>query len=276
MTNRSTNYCLTIFNLDLIPQLQHKYIKYSAYSHEICPTTNKPHLQAFVVFKHKLSPKQVLEIFPLQHHAIMRGSFLSNEIYCSKEGNLIEYGTKPMSQEDKGLKGKEYWDEQVKLAIQDPKLCDSKLQCTHIRNLQIIHQINKKRKFPQLDILTNEWFIGDTQTGKSSTARKENPDAYIKQCNKWWNDYDNEEVVIIDDIDLTHEYMAYNINQWADHYEFPAETKGGQMKIRPTKIIITSRYTPDQIFKDVSTIASINRRFTFRHFPQPAPTLPPL
>jgi len=138
---------------------------------------------------------------------------------------------------------------------------------TCLKNLELVHMKYKRRKvMDTLTELEHEWFIGDSGTGKSSTARRENPGAYIKQCNKWWDGYKCEEVVIIDDLDTNHEYMAYFINQWADHYAFPAEIKGGTLMIRPKKLIITSRYSPDQIFKDVSTISSINRRFKFRHF----------
>lgn len=267
MTNQTKNYCLTIFDSNELNNLKHETIQYSAYGEETCPTTQRKHYQTFVVFKTKRRFLFVKTLFPSSHIEPMKGSFLSNEKYCSKEGTLIEYGEKPMDQKTKGEKGKEYWDEQLKLAREDPEKCDSKLQITHTRNLQLIHtNFKRKQHFEQLDTLQNEWFVGDSGTGKSSTARKENPNAYIKQCNKWFNDYDYQETIIIDDLDTQHEYMAYFINQWADHYPFPAETKGGQITIRPKKIIITSRYTADNIFKDCSTIESINRRFKYRHF----------
>lgn len=267
MNKTFRNYCLTIFDFNEVSNLQHESIRYSAYGDEKCPTTGKEHKQAFICFKDACRFSAVKKLFPTSHIETMKGRLEDNEKYCSKEGSYHEYGTKPMTRKKQGEEGAQFWKEQRALAEQDPALCDDKWYCNNPKAVEFIHQqAKRRRKLPTLDVLEHEWFIGDSGTGKSSTARKENPDAYIKQCNKWWDGYNDEDVVIIDDLDTTHEYMAYWINQWADHYPFPAEVKGGGCSIRPRKLIITSRYMPDQIFKDNSQIQSITRRFKFRHF----------
>jgi len=260
------NYCLTIFDFNELPALQGDDVKYSAYGDEKCPTTGKEHKQAFICFKNQKTFSAVKKLFPTAHIEAMKGRLEHNEKYCSKEGSYHEFGEKPMTQKDKGEKGKEYWDEQVKLATENPDLCDPKLRITHFNNLERIHQKAKRmREYDQIDTLDNWWFVGESGSGKSSTARKENPGAYIKQCNKWWNGYDYQEVIIIDDVDIKQEFMDHYLNQWADHYPFPAENKGGEMMIRPKRIIITSRYTPDQIWAE-SRLESIMRRFQIRTF----------
>lgn len=264
---KAKNWIVTIFNFEEVSSLTSEMVKYSAYGDEICPTTGRAHKQAFVCFNNAISWNTMKKLFPKSFFRRMKGNLEQNDVYCSKENKLVEYGTRPISQKEKGEMGKQYWEEQVKLAKIDPDLCDPKLQVTHLRSLERIQErALLKRKLETLDTLDNLWYVGEAGTGKSMKARGENPDAYIKQCNKWWDGYHEEEVIIIEDLDTTHDWMAYNINQWADRYPFPAEVKEGQKKIRPLKLIITSRYTPDQIFKDASTIASINRRFNFVHF----------
>lgn len=260
------NWCLTIFDKELIDNFYDDRIRYAAFGEETCPETGRIHYQAFCCFKDPIKFCTIKKIFPGVHIERMKGSIYQNEKYCSKEGQLIEIGEKP---KDSKEIGKDYWKEQLDLARIDPSTCDPRLQISHYKSLESINQKRKRsEQFKSLDILDNEWLVGPPGSGKSSYARKENPGAYLKQCNKWWNGYDLEEVVIIDDIDDTHTWMAYFINQWADHYPFPAEVKGGEMIIRPKRIIVTSRYMPDQIFKSISDIQSIERRFRFIHFPR--------
>ena len=43
---------------------------------------------------------------------------------------------------------------------------------------------------------------------------------YTKKADKWMNNYEDEEVILIDEM-ITHKHkkLAYNLNKWADHGE---------------------------------------------------------
>ena len=68
-------------------------------------------------------------------------------------------------------------------------------------------------------------------------------DAYIKGNNIWWDGYDGQDVVIIEEMGPK-QINANHMKQWADHYPFSAESKGASVKIRPQKIVVTSNYHP--------------------------------
>lgn len=50
------------------------------------------------------------------------------------------------------------------------------------------------------DSLDNEWHWGASGTGKSRGVRERYPGAFIKSNDKWWDGYDNEDVVIIEEM----------------------------------------------------------------------------
>jgi hypothetical protein len=111
-------------------------------------------------------------------------------------------------------------------------------------------------------ILDNIWIWGPSGCGKSRRVRDENPSFYSKPMSKWWDGYANEDVVLLDDFAPEHgKYLAYFLKIWADHYVFNAEVKGGMLRIRPLRVIVTSQYPIHACFEEEQTISALTRRF---------------
>lgn len=82
--------------------------------------------------------------------------------------------------------------------------------------------------------------------------------------NKWWDGYNDEEAVILDDFpkdDGKGPYLGAFLKQWVDRYTFNAEIKGCVRAIRPKTIVITSNWHPREIWSDVGIIEPLMRRF---------------
>ena len=47
---------------------------------------------------------------------------------------------------------------------------------------------------------------------------------------------------------------------WFDYYPCYVETKGGMMALKATKFIVTSNFTPDEIYWDEPNLDALKRR----------------
>lgn len=262
---RSRNWIFTLNNWTVSEKtrLEHIDVKYIFWGEEIAPTTGTPHLQGFLVLKNAKTLEALKTFIGLNRLSlrIMNGKIEQNIAYCKKDGvNIYERGERPKTQEEKGEAGKKAIQERWALA-KEGKL--EELPPEQIRIYQYIH--NKYRKVSNRDTLENFWVYGESGVGKSSGVRRVFPEnLYVKNISKWWDGYEHEETVLIEDVAPEHAgILNHFLKIWGDHYAFNAETKGGMLKIRPKRIIITSQYNIFQVFQsmDDQTLAAIGRRF---------------
>lgn len=233
--------------------------KYVVVGKEVAPTTLTPHLQGYVYFHNQIRFSTLKEWHPTAYWFKARGNPDQNHKYCTKAGDYLELGEKPLTYSESGKKSaKERWELAKAGEFEE-------LDPEHIKVYEYIHA-----KFHDVDdnpIMQNYWFCGPSGCGKSSKVRNDYTDFYIKGMNKWWDGYKHEEVVLLDDFDPSHGWLAYHLKIWGDHYKFPAEVKGGSMVIRPKIVIVTSQYTIAQCFRHADgspneeAIDAMHRRF---------------
>lgn len=91
----------------------------------------------------------------------------------------------------------------------------------------------------------------------------EHPEAYMKLSNKWWDGYQGQGAVIMDDLDPKRaEPLTQHLKHWADPWgKMPGEIKGGQVPLVYDVFIVTSQYHPGDIWKDPASFDAIMRRF---------------
>lgn len=250
--------------------------KYGIFGYEV-GESGTPHLQGYVQFPNPRSFAAVKKLFRAGDSAASRvhievaKTTQSAIEYCKKEGRFEEFGDPPMTPKEKGAAEKERWKVNLLLAKKGREdELDPKVQFLHARTIDYVRQKELRSRVLVDTEFKMYWLHGPTGTGKSRMARSSFPGAYIKSCNKWWDGYKDHSVVIIDDFDKCHEVLIYYIKIWLDRYPFNAEIKGGSMMIRPRTIIITSNYTPAEIWTDAAgALEPLHRRLTFIDFSNP-------
>lgn len=267
MARRSYNYVFTLNNYSVEEEFCVQAIdcKYLVYGREV-GALGTPHLQGYVSFRTLKSFAQVLELLPRAHVEVMKGTPTQAINYCLKDGDYYEKGERPKSPKEKGDVTKKMWEDAYAAAkVGDfeaiPKDLLTRYYGTYKRMRDDYAIIPES-----IDNLVNEWYYGDSGSGKSLKARTDNPGAYIKNINKWWCGYAGEKVVIIDEWCPDHKVLASHLKIWGDHYPFRAEVKGGSRMIRPEKIIITSNYHPSDCFDKEEDLQPILRRFKVTQF----------
>jgi len=104
------------------------------------------------------------------------------------------------------------------------------------------------------------WIYGPPGSGKSHVARSFSDSLYIKAQNKWFDGYDGELNILLDDLDTA--VLGHYLKIWADRWACSGETKGGTVNLRHHRFIVTSNYTPEHFWgDDVAMCDAINRRF---------------
>jgi len=262
--SKNRNFCFTWNNYDdtSILYLTQISCKYIAYAEESAPTTGTKHLQGYISFNVPKTTNQARVLLTGCHVEPMLGSLSQNESYCSKSGELIERGVKPVSNDNKGRAEKLRWQRAKDLAkagTLDEIDADIYIRCySTLKNIQKDHLIKPD---PQ-DVLCF-WIYGPTGTGKSHAVETSFPDCYKKQMDdlKWFDLYNGEDVIYLEDLDKYQVKWGGLLKRLADRWPMLASIKGSMRYIRPRMVIVTSNYHPEEIWSDLQTLDPLLRRF---------------
>lgn len=260
--DKATRWFITINNpsdadIDALKELDYKFI---VIAKENAPSTGTEHIHCLVTFKGQKRFANIKRCIRRADIEPVRGTFAQAYEYVTKDGNIIfESGDKP----GKGI------GDTFKQMVQEAKAgtidTESLMYCRYEKFFQ--------RFMPSSDYIfegdletKNAWIYGPPGSGKSRLvreyAKQTNQRVYEKLANKWWDCYNGEEIVLMEDLDpKVCEVLIHHIKLWADRYPFRAEVKGGSTRLDPKfKLIVTSNYSLEECFSGPDGKA-IARRF---------------
>lgn len=232
-------------------------IQYIAFAKETCPTTQRIHYQTWAYASNTMRLTQWKKIFPGDHIEQMRGTFADNDKYCSKEGEMVTFGTRPMGN------GK-------KRSLED--LCQSVTEAAESGTYlsQVVALPENQSTFVQYHngiqklfnhVVTNKllrvdkdfapeviYIYGEPGSGKSRYVREQDSGVFDipeDDSYKWKDGYSGQDAVLYENVSLTNIKCPERLLKEIDRYYIQVPVKGGFIGWRPKRIYITSVYPPE-------------------------------
>jgi Putative viral replication protein/RNA helicase len=269
-----SRWCFTLNNYTdaEVASLKDAECRYLVFGYEV-GESGTPHLQGFICFNRTKRLTGCRAVLARAHWEPARGSNEQAAEYCKKEGAFHEKGAIP-------IRGK---NSQLTMATQELVSGNSIKDIAFAYPVMYVRNFRGLREFANIvqspyehESVRGIWVVGRPGTGKSRYARTFDS-VYLKPQNKWWDGYNGEETVILDDFDKGGVGLGHLLKIWTDRYACTGETKGGTTHLRHKRFIITSNYRIEDIFGDEREIVrAIIRRFQvldFDMFPyDPMPT----
>ncbi len=271
-------------------------ITYAVVAQEMGELGNTPHVHMYIIMKGRIrgvtcrgilergvSATSVAPAVPgfgkgkVGHIEACWADDAANIKYAQKENNFIVFGEDPVeaiktARAEREADKHDVYEEAMELAKN--KQIHKIKGALQIRHWKALHDIANyvERPTENLDYQPGVWIWGPVRTAKTTTAQRAFPGYYFKQQNKWWDLYQGEAVVIIDELDPEHaKTLKGALKVWADPSVFSIETKGGSMSIRPEFIIVTCNMSIDEIYRNGTKAgeidaAAMHKRFREIHF----------
>lgn len=217
------------------------------------------HYQGYCYFKVAKTLAGVKKVNARAHWEVRKGSHSQAKAYCSKqetrEEGPWEEGVEPSQGARSDLSGiKEKLDTGATLAeVASQDFSTWAKYRGAFREYKML--VTKPRNFKSVVYVV----CGETGVGKSRWAADKWPNAYWKSHGQWWDSYDGQEVVIIDEFYgwLTYSFML----RLLDRYPLLVEVKGGSVPFVSKVVVIISNKDPAEWYDSKKCLwAPLERR----------------
>lgn len=258
--SQSRNFCFTLNNPtdeEFEALLAYKS-NYTVIGKEKGEQNGTPHLQGYIEFASAKRITTLHKAFPRVHWEVRRGTAAQAAAYCKKDGDYYEQGTPTQQGKRTDL------EDLARAALSGTDL----LEIAHAnpaavmqyhKGLQFLRNLTirpRNRDTPP----TVVWRYGKTGVGKTRFVFEHHETVYIKDGTQWWDGYEQQEAICIDDFDG--KWPFRDLLRLLDRYPYRGQVKGGYVDINSPYIYITCEFSPESVFHVDEELAQILRRIT--------------
>lgn len=232
---------------------------------EICPTTQKEHWQGYAELN------KVMRITGFKkaigdttaHVETRKGTREQARDYCKKDNCFEEFGEWISGQGARtDLKKVAEKLSTGEATLKDVMLEEPELYCRYRNGLKDIHAMavkEKTKEFRELEVIV---ISGPTGCGKTRAAMQEATYKIEGSSLDWWDGYDEDEVILIDEYD--NDIKVTKLLNLLDGYQLRLAVKGGFTYANWRKVYITTNLTREQFHAQAKPahIDALFRRIT--------------
>lgn len=222
--------------------------------------SDTPHLQGYVEFENAKRLETLKTLSPRTHWEARKGTAAQAATYCMKESAYEEKGE--ISQQGR-RNDLEALATSAMQRLPLKQICEEN-PVTYLKFYKHVQHVRALFSKERTEAPNVFWLWGGTGVGKTRQATETHKTFYIKDGSKWWDHYDNEDAIVIDDFDA--QYWPFrDLLRLLDRYPYQGQTKGGYVNINSPNIYITCEFRPERFWIGTE-LAQINRRITeIRH-----------
>jgi hypothetical protein len=245
-TAEDVTYCRTILGKDAA---------YLVAGNEVGESKTR-HIQGYVEFKNARRGSAMRKLFGGRAHwEVRRGTFEQASNYCKKEGDFFEMGKLPAQGERTDL------DDVADLVEEGATI--KEIACSHPTTFIKYHKgiaALKAAMYEHRSVAPKViWRWGLAGSGKTLGAASAHPSHYIKDGTQWWDGYEQQPAIIIDDFDGRWPFR--DLLRLLDRYQYQGQFKGGYIPINSPFIYITCEFPPEQLWVG-NELAQVVRRLS--------------
>lgn len=111
------------------------------------------------------------------------------------------------------------------------------------------------------------WFVGPAKSGKSHTARQENPVHYtVHGITDTWNGYRGQPCVIVEAVEPNQVAIAQHLKTWCTEKTFSVIVDGVATMVSPSKMVLISQHRLEECLGDKDDLVFLEPRIHTRTF----------
>jgi len=265
LTSRSTRWCFTSFE-EVPPEPATegpgKWMEYLIVGKEVAPGTGREHWQGYLETCRRITMSELKRKpgFERAHLEPARGTAEQSVVYCSKDGNWIEWGevknTGERGRPDLTLACQQVLD--GSLTVREVVMENPHLHAQYGRTLLAAERIRQDAETrgdfcPQ----TVHWYWGESGAGKSKRAwadaraeaakSDQQPYSWLTHDKDWQDNYDGQKVIILDDFRGNIPFSL--LLRFLDGYPMAVSRRNiGPRNLLSTHWFITSSVHPKDVY----------------------------